>query len=154
MLLTQHFRKCGLNIVTSALVLYQLLFGAGLFLKNISIMLSSYFFSALPLVRRISNIPTAAMKNVGFNNSPQAACIAKLRRLTRFVLWQDQVLELDVVFVARTVFVGASTKPSFNNGGQTMSILVEEDWFRRTFRMEAYFVITKANITFAKCGLD
>jgi hypothetical protein len=65
------------------------------------------------------------MQNVGFNNSPQAACIAKQRRLTRFLLWQENYFELVEVFVARTVFFGASTKPSFNNGGQTKSILVE-----------------------------
>ena len=54
----------GQDVVTSTAVLYQLWFGARLFLKNFSVISSSYFFSSLPLVRRFSISPPAAMPYV------------------------------------------------------------------------------------------
>ena len=56
--ITMHFRNWGQDIVTSASATWHQWFWAWLFLKNISIILSSHFLSTLPLGRRFPKPPT------------------------------------------------------------------------------------------------
>jgi hypothetical protein len=53
-----HCQKWGLDVVTSATTQYQLWFGAGLILRNLSIILSSHFFFIIAAGQTIFNTPT------------------------------------------------------------------------------------------------
>ena len=55
--LTLHWRKRGQDLVTSAVTHSQLWFGAGLFLSNLSVFLSSIFLKSISTGQTIFKIP-------------------------------------------------------------------------------------------------